>query len=106
MSQNNANDKSFANMLNIQILQHDCARSMQIMHACMKFAKNKTDIVILQESWMKDENITISHSSFICLKSNVQNIDIYYEKCKEIYMHIKIRHSQKQRYASDINSKQ
>jgi hypothetical protein len=50
MSQNNANDESFANMLNIQILQHNCARSMQIMHACMKFAKNKTDIVILQES--------------------------------------------------------
>ncbi len=23
---------------------------------------------------MKDENITISHSSFICIKSNVQNI--------------------------------
>ncbi len=43
------------------------------MHACMKFVKNKTDIVILQESWMKDENITISHSSFICIKSNVQN---------------------------------
>ncbi len=43
------------------------------MHACMKFAKNKTDIVILQESWMKDENITISHSSFICIKLNVQN---------------------------------
>jgi len=43
------------------------------MHACMKFAKNKTDIIILQESWMKDENITILHSSFICIKSNVQN---------------------------------
>ncbi len=46
---------------------------MQIMHACMKFAKNKTDIVILQESWMKDENITILLSSFIYIKSNVQN---------------------------------
>ncbi len=43
------------------------------MHACMKFAKNKTDIVILQESWMKDKNITISYSLFICIKSNVQN---------------------------------
>ncbi len=43
------------------------------MHACMKFAKNKTDIVILQESWMSDENITISDSSFICIKTNIQN---------------------------------
>ncbi len=60
-------------MLNIWILQHNCARSTQIMNACMKFAKNKIDIVILQESWMKDENITILHSSFICIKSNVQN---------------------------------
>ena len=50
MSQNNANNESFANMSNIRILQHNCARSTQIMHACMKFAKNKTDIVILQES--------------------------------------------------------
>ncbi len=46
------------------------------MHACMKFVKNKTNIVILQESWMKDENITILHSSFICIKSNVQNTHV------------------------------
>ncbi len=46
------------------------------MHACMKFAKNKANIVILQESWIKDENITISHSSFICIKSNVQNTHV------------------------------
>ncbi len=71
--QNNANDESFANTLNIRILQHNCARSMRIMHACMKFAKIRANIVILQESWMKDENITISHSSFICIKSNIQN---------------------------------
>ncbi len=50
MSQNNANDENFANTLNIQILQHNCARSTQIIHACMKFVKNKTNIVILQES--------------------------------------------------------
>ncbi len=71
-SQNIANDKSFANELNIWILQHNCARSMQIMHACMKFAKIRANIVILQESWMKDKNITILHSSFICIKSNIQ----------------------------------
>ncbi len=35
MSQNNANNESFANMLNIWILQHNCARLTQIMHACM-----------------------------------------------------------------------
>jgi hypothetical protein len=48
--QNNANDESFANTSNIQVLQHNCARSTQIMHACMKFVKNSADIVILQES--------------------------------------------------------
>jgi hypothetical protein len=42
----------------------------------MKFAKNSADIVILQESWMKDENIIISHSSFICIKSNIQNTQV------------------------------
>ncbi len=46
------------------------------MHACMKFAKIRTNIVILQESWMKDENITISHSSFICIKSNIQKTQV------------------------------
>ena len=71
--QSNANDESFANMLNIWILQHNCARSTQIMHACMKFAKTRANIIILQESWMRDENITISHSSFICIKPNIQN---------------------------------
>ncbi len=71
-SQNIANDESFANESNIRILQHNCARSTQIMHACMKFAKTRANIVILQESWMKDENITISHSSFICIKPNIQ----------------------------------
>jgi uncharacterized protein (UPF0333 family) len=76
MSQNNANDKSFVNTSNIWILQHNYAKSTQIMHACMKFAKNKTDIVILQESWMRDENITISHLLFICIKSNVQNTHV------------------------------
>jgi exonuclease III len=39
----------------------------------MKFAKNSADIVILQEPWVKDENITISHPSFICMKPNIQN---------------------------------
>jgi len=47
--QNNANEESFANTLNIRILQHNCARSTQIMHVCMKFAKNRAGIVILQE---------------------------------------------------------
>jgi hypothetical protein len=71
--QNNANDENFANTSNIWILQHNCARSTQIMHACMKFAKNSADIVILQESWVRNKNITFSHSSFICMKSNIQN---------------------------------
>ncbi len=33
-------------------------RSTQIMHACIKFAKNKTKLVILQETCVKDENVT------------------------------------------------
>ena len=97
MSQNNANDESFANTLNIQILQYNCARSMQIMHACMKFAKDKTDIVILQESWMRDENNNFTFIIYLhqikCSEYSCQSIDICCEKRKEIYMHIKIKHS-------------
>lgn len=48
-TQNKENCESHANTSNIRILQHNCARSTQIMHACMEFAKNKADIVILQE---------------------------------------------------------
>ncbi len=43
------------------------------MHACMEFAKTRADIVILQEPWVGDGNITISHSLFICIKPNIQN---------------------------------
>ena len=37
------------NFDNIRILQHNCARSTSIMHACMEYAKDNADIVIMQE---------------------------------------------------------
>ena len=40
------------NFDNIRILQHNCARSRPIMHACMEYAKDNADIVIMQEPWM------------------------------------------------------
>ncbi len=77
MSQNNANDESFANTLNIWILQHNYARSTQIMHACMKFTKNKTDIVILQESWMRDE-IFFFFKFYVLMQSKTMKHDAIY----------------------------
>ena len=43
------------------------------MQSCLKYAIiNKYDIVLLQESWVREEKI-ISHSSFICIILKVLN---------------------------------
>ena len=49
---NSANSTRFnrQNFNNIRILQHNCARSTSIMHACIKYAKDNADIIIMQKS--------------------------------------------------------
>jgi len=59
----------------IQIVQHNCARNVNVMHSLLNSVMNK-DIVLIQESWIfKDNKTTVSHSAFTTLLSP-SNLDI------------------------------
>ena len=52
----------------IRVIQHNCARSMNVMHSCLNSATNTADIVLFQEPWIaRDNKTTISHPSFTSL---------------------------------------
>ena len=73
---NSLNSSSSSNTKNIRIIQHNCARSMNVMHSCLNSATNNADIILFQESWIaKDNKTTISHPSFTSLIS-LSNLDI------------------------------
>ena len=60
----------------IKVIQHNCVRSMNVMHSCLNSATNTADVVLLQEPWIvRDHKTTISHSSFTSLLSP-SNLDI------------------------------
>jgi hypothetical protein len=56
---------------NIQILQHNCAKSTNAMTSCLKFATKTVDIILIQEFWIDQNQIIISHSAFTCIMSNL-----------------------------------
>ena len=52
----------------IHILQHNCARSTNVMQSCLNSAINTADIILFQEPWIGRDNITtVSHPVFTCL---------------------------------------
>ena len=54
----------------IQIVQHNCAKNVNVMHSLLNSTMNK-DIVLIQESWIfKDNKITVLHSAFTTLLSS------------------------------------
>jgi len=57
-------------------MQHNTARSTNIMHSCLEIAtKSFIDFVLIQESWIAADNIiTVSHAAFYCILSNSQNL--------------------------------
>ncbi len=59
----------------IQIVQHNCAKNVNVMHFLLNSAINK-DIILIQESWIfKDNKITILYSAFTTLLSS-SNLDV------------------------------
>ena len=48
----------------LRILQHNCNRSTNVMQTILDYAVKNADIVLLQESWIENNNISISHSAF------------------------------------------
>lgn len=58
---------------NLKIIQHNCARSTNVMQSCLEYAKNnEIDLILIQEPWTKDQK-TISHSNYSCIISQILN---------------------------------
>ena len=49
----------------IRILQHNCNRSTNVMQTILDYAVKNADIILIQESWIENNNISISHPAFI-----------------------------------------
>ena len=56
----------------IQVLQHNVAKSTNTMISCLEYAfDQKTDIILMQESWIEDNEITISHPAYDQIMSSI-----------------------------------
>ena len=57
-------------------MQHNTARSTNIMHSCLEIAiKSSIDLILIQELWIAADNITtVSHAAYYCILPNSQNI--------------------------------
>src|SRR5437762_9122648 len=51
-------------MSTIRVLQHNCARSSNVMYSLLNTAERDVDIIIIQEPWLSRDGNTISHASF------------------------------------------
>src|SRR5436853_3756489 len=51
-------------MSTIRILQHNCARSSNVMYSLLNTAERDVNIIITQEPWLSRDGNTISHASF------------------------------------------
>src|SRR5437762_14335272 len=51
-------------MLTIRVLQHNCARSSNVIYSLLNTAKRDVDIIIIQKPWLSRDGNTISHASF------------------------------------------
>src|SRR5262245_51621669 len=56
----------------IRVIQHNCARSTNVMHTCLAAAVTTADIILIQEPWISKNNTTISHPSFQSIIPNTQ----------------------------------
>ena len=55
----------------IQILQHNVAKSTNIMISCLKYAFNqKINVIFMQKSWIEKNNIIIFHFAYDRIMSN------------------------------------
>ena len=53
----------------IEIIQHNTARQVPIMHTCREIAfKANIDLILIQEPWIVKDNIgTVSHPAYISI---------------------------------------
>ena len=61
---NTSNDQNILKN-KIRIVQHNCARSLNVMHSLLNSVAKTADIVLIQEPWIAgDHKSTISHPAF------------------------------------------
>ena len=51
----------------IEIIQHNTARQIPVMHSCLEIAfRANIDFILIQEPWIANDNIgTVSHPAYI-----------------------------------------
>ena len=57
----------------LRILQHRCNRSTNVMQTILEHPVKNADTVLLQESWIENDNISISHSALEKITFNNDN---------------------------------
>ena len=59
----------------VRVLQHNCNRSTNVIQTIIEYVVKNANIVSLQELWIENNNISISHSLFIKIVFNTkQNV--------------------------------
>ena len=54
----------------IQIIQHNTAKSPNVMQTCLENSIKTADVVLIQEPYMSNDHVTISHPTFINIIPN------------------------------------
>ena len=57
----------------LRILQHNCNRATNVMQIILEYAVKNANIVLLQEPWIENDNISISHPAFTKIAFNIDN---------------------------------
>src|SRR5437660_6477546 len=57
----------------IRVLQHNCARSSNVMYSLLNTAEKDIDIIIIQKPWISRDGNLISHASFNSYIANNNN---------------------------------
>ena len=56
----------------LRILQHNYNRSTDVMQTILEYEVDNADLVLSQESWIENNNISISHPAFIKIVFNTE----------------------------------
>ena len=51
----------------VRVLQHNCARSKEVMHSVLETAVKNADILLLQEPWIGPKYTTVGHPTFVSI---------------------------------------
>ena len=56
----------------LRILQYNCNQSTNVMQTILEYAVQNANIVLLQELWIQNDNMSISHFAFVKIACNIE----------------------------------